>query len=116
MTPLEVKDIPGYEGLYTIDAHGRVYSIRRKMYMKGTPLPYGHLAVALSKGGRSKLHYIHRLVANAFIPNPLNLPIVHHVDENPQNNDVSNLKWCTQKENVAHTIAAGKHGTMGRRK
>lgn len=111
---IEEKEIVGYEGLYTIDILGRVYSIKRKRYLKGGTLYSGHKTVLLSKDGKGKTHSVHRLVAQAFIPNPKNLPIVHHIDENPQNNAASNLQWCTQKENVHHTIASGKHGTMRR--
>ena len=113
---IESKDIPGYEGLYTIDTEGKVYSYKSKRYLTGGTLVYGHKTVILSKNGKVKMHLVHRLVAEAFIPNPNNLPVVHHIDENPQNNTVSNLQWCTQKENVHHTIAAGKHGTMNRRR
>ncbi len=108
----ESKDIPGYEGLYTIDTEGRVYSHKRKRFIKGGTLYSGHQIVCLRKNGVSKVHAIHRLVACVFIPNPDNLPIVHHIDGNPQNNAITNLKWCTQQENVHHTIAAGKHGKM----
>ena len=72
--------------------------------------------VGLHKDCKTKMHYVHRLVAEAFIPNPLNLPVVHHKDDNKQNNCVDNLKWCTQKENVHYTIMAGNHGTMYGRK
>lgn len=111
----EVKDILGYEGLYTIDTDGNVYSYKSKRYIKGGLLSSGHRVVCLRKDGEPKMKGVHRLVAIAFIPNPDDLPIVHHIDGNPQNNTVSNLKWCTQKENVHHTIAVGKHGKMGRR-
>lgn len=111
----EVKDVSGYEGLYTIDTEGRVYSHKSKRYIKGGSLYSGHQIVCLRKNGIAKMCPIHRLVAVAFLPNPGNLPIVHHIDGNPQNNSVTNLKWCTQKENVHHTIAAGKHGKMNRK-
>lgn len=111
----EVKDIAGFEGLYTIDTEGRVYSHKSKRFIKGGTLFSGHQTVCLRKNGVAKVRSIHRLVAEAFIPNPGNLPIVHHIDGNPQNNAVSNLLWCTQKENVHHTIAAGKHGKMNRK-
>lgn len=111
----EVKDIAGYEGLYTIDTEGRVYSIRRKKYLSLKPDSiFGYAHARLCKNGKVKAYNVHRLVALAFIPNPNNLPIIHHIDGNPQNNAVSNLQWCTQKENVHHAIAAGKHGKMNR--
>ena len=113
---VEVKDVKGYEGLYSIDTLGRVYSYKSKRYLAGGSLAYGHQIVCLRRDGAGKNHAVHRLVAEAFIPNPDNLPIVHHVDENPKNNRVDNLQWCTQKENVHHCIASGKHGTMARRR
>lgn len=112
----ETKDIAGYEGLYTIDTEGRIYSIRRKKYLSLKPdSSFGYVHAGLSKFGKTKLYSVHRLVAKAFIPNPNNLPVVHHKDDNKSNNRVENLEWCTQKENVHHAIAAGKHGKMNRR-
>ena len=112
----EVKDIAGYEGLYTIDTHGNVYSIKSGRYLTPCATYDGHMAVNLYKRGTMKRMSIHRLVATAFLPNPDNHPVVHHLDDNPRNNHVNNLKWCTQKENVHHTIIAGKHGKMWGRK
>ena len=59
----------------------------------------GYLSVTLSKNGKTKMFLVHRLVANAFIQNPLNLPVINHRDENPLNNHVDNLEFCTQKYN-----------------
>lgn len=107
------KDIPGYDGLYTIDTEGRVYSYKSKRYLSLKPDSiFGYVHVGLCKEGKMKLYNVHRLVAQAFIPNPNDLPVVHHIDDNKSNNRVSNLQWCTQKENVHHTIAAGNHGRM----
>ena len=61
----------------------------------------GYLSVQLfDENGKSKRFLIHRLVAAAFVPNPENLPQVNHIDENPLNNAVSNLEWCTAKYNM----------------
>jgi hypothetical protein len=110
------KDVQDYEELYKVSNLGNVYSVKSQKILKAQFSYDGHAIVGLYKNRKFKSHSIHRLVANAFIPNPMNLPIVHHLDNNPRNNCVDNLKWCTQKENVHHTIAAGNHGTMGRRK
>jgi hypothetical protein len=106
------KDIVGYEGLYQVSNFGRVYSIEKDMFFscgaKCKNNNYVH--VILYKDGMPKQHCVHRLVAQAFIPNPDNLPIVHHIDTNKKNNCVNNLQWCTQKENVTHCIESGKFG------
>lgn len=109
-------DVPGYEGLYRVSTSGNVYSIKVKKNLKPQFKYDGHAVVGLYKDHKLKGHPVHRLVAMAFIPNPFNLPIVHHLDDNPRNNHVSNLKWVTQKENVHYTIATGKHGKMWGRK
>ena len=77
-----------------------------------------YLSVHLSMGGRGNTRqvFVHRLVAEAFIPNPENKPLVKHIDGNPINNCVENLKWVTPKENVAHSIKLGlknnDHGSL----
>ena len=98
------KDIEGYEGLYQVSNKGRVKSFHSgegKIIKLGTH-PQGYKLVVLSKRGQTKTCRVHRLVAQAFIPNPENLPVVNHKDENPSNNNVENLEWCTQKHNVNH--------------
>lgn len=67
----------------------------------------GYKCVALSDNGMTKRFFVHRLVAEAFIPNPNNLPQVNHIDGNKQNNCVSNLEWCTARENIRHAIDTG---------
>ena len=101
----EWKDIPGYEGRYTISNRGSVKSyLQRK---SGRLLPgydqEGYRVVSLSDGkGNSLWIGIHRLVALAFIPNPENKPSVNHIDGAKDNNDVNNLEWVTPKENTQH--------------
>ena len=56
-----------------------------------------------------KGYLAHRLVANAYIENPYRLSTVNHIDNNPANNHVSNLEWCTQRENIAHSVNQGRH-------
>jgi hypothetical protein len=110
------KDVPNYEGLYKVSNLGNVYSCRLKRNMARNPNQMGYVTVSMTKDKIMKVRPVHRLVAEAFIPNPENLPVVHHKDDNKQNNRVENLEWCTQKENVHYTIAAGNHGTMYGRK
>lgn len=96
------KDIEGYEGLYQVSNKGRVKSFHSgegKIMKPGTH-PLGYKSVTLFKDKKGKVAKVHRLVAQAFIPNPENLPVINHKDENPSNNNVENLEWCTQKYNL----------------
>lgn len=105
------KDIKGYEGLYQVSNKGRVKSLSRvasngRRIAERILKPYknrgGYLQVNFYKDGKLINHYIHRLVATAFIPNPENKPEVNHVNENKENNNANNLEWATRKENNNH--------------
>lgn len=90
------KDCKGYEGSYQVSNLGRIWSIKGQRYLKGCEDKDGYLRVNLTaKNGKVKMERIHRLVAIAFISNPLGLPVVNHKDENKQNNTVDNLEWCS---------------------
>lgn len=98
------KDIKGYEGRYQVSTLGRIKSLvsyfgTHEKIMKGQPVWTGYLRVCLVKDGKSKMHTIHRVVAETFIPNPQNKPIVNHIDGDITNNCVDNLEWVTFKEN-----------------
>lgn len=82
-----------------IDKYGVVYDENGNR-LKQSLEPSGYLAMNID--GKHK--YVHRLVAEAFIPNPDNKPFVNHKDGNKQNNHVDNLEWCTQAENIRHSI------------
>ena len=106
------KDIEGYEGKYQVSNLGRVKSLsfshtNQEKVLKGTPSNWGYLKVELYSNGKGKIFYIHRLVANAFIPNPETKSQVNHIDGNKTNNVASNLEWCSPGENQSHAI---KHG------
>ena len=105
------KDITGYEGLYMISNKGNIYSVERRDSMgrkwggRTLKLRYdkdGYLKVGLSKNGTMETKRVHRIVAEAFIPNPNNFPQVNHLDEVKDNNNVNNLEWCTSKHNSNH--------------
>ena len=95
----EWKDIKGYEGLYQVSNKGRVKSIRNNIILKPIISDKGYYRVDLSKNNNKDRIRVHRLVAQAFIPNPNNYPQVNHKDENKSNNRVDNLEWCTDKYN-----------------
>lgn len=105
------KDIEGYEGRYQVSNLGRVKSIkhydsrghlRAERVLKPTNDWDGYLRVNLYKNRVQVNKTIHRLVAEAFIPNPENKPTVNHIDENKTNNNVNNLEWATMKEQNSH--------------
>ena len=95
-----MKDIKGYEGLYAIDEDGNVWGYKRKHFLSQTPDKDGYLKVSLSKNNKAKKYFVHRLVAETFIPNPNNLPIVNHKDEIKSHNYKDNLEWCDYEYSV----------------
>lgn len=107
-------DIKGFEGLYQVSNLGNVKSLpRRGTYstphiLAVTKDQKGYLMVGLSKNSKLTTRRVHRLVAEAFIPNLDNLPEVNHLDENKNNNTVSNLEWCTRKYNVNYGTRTDK--------
>ena len=120
----EWRDVKGYEGLYQVSNEGRVKSLDKyvdnrwgtKQFVKGKVLTnvktQGYLYIGLNKNGKYKRYRIHRLVAEAFIPNPNNFLEVNHKDENPDNNTVENLEWCDHSYNINYGTRnkrVGKH-------
>lgn len=113
------KDIEGYEGKYQVSNLGRVRSLNYNhtgeiKLLKQYTNKKGYKQVELSKNGKGKNYLVHRLVTIAFIPNPNNLPIINHKDENPSNNNVNNLEWCTYEYNVNYGTAI-KRGSENRK-
>ena len=104
----EWKSIKGYEGLYEVSNMGRVKSLRygKERIMSTPDNSTGYRNVELNNK-EPKRKMIHRLVAEAFIPNPMNLPVVNHLDGDKHNNCVSNLEWCTYRQNTLHAIKLG---------
>jgi len=118
------KDIPNYEGYYQVSNLGRVKSLKRRVYAgrKRTRWQYerilsnkknngnGYVVVALNKDGISTNKYVHRLVAEIFIPNIHNLKYINHKDENKKNNCVNNLEWCSAQYNSTYNDIHIKRG------
>lgn len=114
------KDINGYENIYEISSSGLVRSkdricvdsIGRKRFRKGMILSpdvaqNGYYRVTLAWKGKKKQVYVHRLLANHFIPNVDDLPQVNHKDGDKLNNNLDNLEWVTHKENTVHAYKNG---------
>jgi len=122
------KDIEDYKGLYQVSNYGRIkclerivpcsnqfgtYSTRKikayilSPYRRNAKRNDNHLVVCLYKNNIKKLHFVHRLVAQAFIKNTNNYPFINHLDGNPLNNYVDNLEWCTVQMNTKHAYKIG---------
>lgn len=95
-----MKDVVGYEGLYAVTSCGKVYSYKSKKFLKPGTNHKGYLYVVLSKDGKVKNYSLHRLVAEAYLPNPNNLTEVDHIDNDKMHNYLNNLQWITHKDNV----------------
>lgn len=116
-----IRPVRGYEGYYEVDNFGKVYSVdrvikivhggnERETHFKGKEMrqhihPNGYMIVGLTRNGKTKMMRVHRIVAEAFIPNPGNLPYVIHKDENKTNNIPDNLEWCTPRYNILYNGA-----------
>ena len=105
------KYVKNYEGLYEVSSTGKVRNIRndKNNLIKTRIDRAGYLRLGLSKDNIKSTHLVHRLVAEAFIPNPDNLPQVNHKDENKQNNCVDNLEWCDAKYNTNYGTRIEKY-------
>ena len=122
----EWKDIEGYEGLYQVSSYGRVKSLdriveapckwggTRKMKFKEVILKPSivskHLHVKLSISGIEANYQVHRLVAEAFIPNTHDYDVVHHIDHNPLNNNVENLVWVSSEQHYIEHLNERSEG------
>ena len=110
------KDIKGYENYYQVSNYGRIkskarirkgkqkqfYLTKEKILRAHVNKKRGYVQILLTKKAEQRLYLCHRLVAEAFIPNPNNYSEINHIDGNKQNNYVKNLEWCTHSENIKH--------------
>ena len=94
-----MRVVKNYEGLYAVTSCGKIWSYRRQKFLKPKCDKDGYFDVSLCKNGKQKTFKIHRLVAEAYIPNIDNLPQVNHKDECKTNNCLQNLEWCDAKYN-----------------
>ena len=94
-----MKDVKGYEGLYAVTSCGKVWSYKKKKFLNPRANHKGYLYVTLYKDGKMKKYKVHRLVAEAYIPNPNNLPQVDHIDNDKTHNYLQNLQWITNRDN-----------------
>lgn len=117
----EWKDVVNYEGYYQVSNLGRIKSLDRVIVDKNgveMQIPSiikklqksktGYWCIELWRHNKLKYVKVHRLIADAFIPNPENKPQVNHIDSNRLNNDISNLEWCTPSENTIHAVRLGR--------
>ena len=100
-----MRDIKGYEGLYAITSCGKVYSYKSKRFLNPYLNTNGYYYVSLMKDNIKRQFRIHRLVAEAFIPNPNNLETVDHIDNCKEHNYVGNLQWLTREDNTSKAIS-----------
>lgn len=98
----EMKDIPGWEGLYACTTDGRIWSHRSGIFLKPSKTKNGYLHVTFTRDKSRYDYRVHRLVAITFLENVENKEQVNHIDGNKLNNCLENLEWCTAEENIEH--------------
>lgn len=100
-----MKPIEGFENLYSVTSCGKVWSHKRNKFIAIQTTKRGYKTVVLYKDGKSRNYRVNRLVAQAYIPNPLGLPEVDHINEDKNNNSINNLRWVSSAENKANSNA-----------
>lgn len=114
----DLVTIPKTNGLYSATETGEIYSKKRATAKGGIlkkVIVNGYYRVEICINGKRSPHFVHRLVATAFIPNPNNYPLINHKDGNRLNNNVSNLEWCTASQNITHRFDVLNHSSPNRK-
>ena len=106
----ELEDLKDYEGLYKINKQGEVWSCYYNKIMTPTLNKTGYYAIEITKDGIVKQTSIHRLLAIQYIPNPNNLPLIDHIDQNKNNNCLDNLRWASYRTNNLNKSIIPKSG------
>lgn len=106
-----LKEAVGFEGLYFVSDDGFIYNKKMKQHKPHVHPVTGYSQQILRKNGKQHMRYTHRLVAEAFLPNPDHLPEVNHKDGNKLNNAVANLEWTNRSQNMLHAYSAGLRPT-----
>ena len=101
------KPIKGYEGLYEASTWGRIKDVKKNYVSKVDFSSDRHKIIMLTRGFETNSYSIHRLIAETFIPNPENLPVVNHIDGIKCHNNVENLEWVSHKQNNEHALMLG---------
>jgi hypothetical protein len=112
-------DIKGYEGLYQVNKLGEIKSVERfqknknkiiqEFLLRKTKDNNGYERVFLSKNGKTKTYYVHRIVADNFITKIAGKEEINHIDRDRENNNVENLEWVSHKENIIHSARCGAY-------
>lgn len=100
-----MKYIPGYEGVYTVSPEGEIFNSDGKSRKFGIHRGGYRQITLFRKDKTTEIKYVHRVVAEAYLPNPEGLPVVNHIDGDRANNRVENLEWTTQGDNIRKAMA-----------
>lgn len=102
-----MKDVVGYEGIFMVTEDGQIFSKRTNKFLVQGTSKTGYKVLSTKVEGVAKCLKVHRLVAEAYVPNTENKPFVNHIDGDKTNNNINNLEWVTNRENIIHAYELG---------